>query len=300
MPPRSPVVKVGRIAGEFAKPRSSPTEKRGDKELPSYRGDIVNGIAFTEEARRPDPRRQIEAYRHAAATLNLLRAFAHGGYASLGRVHQWMLGYVKDSPPSKEYEELADRISEALNFMRACGLDPESHPELRTTDFYTSHEGAAARLRAGDDPPQFDLRRLVLHLGPHAVDRRPHPPAGRRPRRILPRHQESDRAEMRAVAHGRRADGADRPPQPGQRARPAHPHLPLRRQQGARPAAGARPRGQARGTERGVGVRPDARQHGDLDQRLQDPPLRRHPRRGEGLLRRAAAEGTFRAASISR
>jgi 3-deoxy-7-phosphoheptulonate synthase len=134
-------VKVGRIAGEFAKPRSSPTEKRGEKELPSYRGDIVNGIDFTEEARRPDPRRQIEAYRHAAATLNLLRAFAHGGYASLGRVHQWMLGYVKDSAPSKEYEELADRISEALNFMRACGIDPESHPELRTTDFYTSHEG---------------------------------------------------------------------------------------------------------------------------------------------------------------
>jgi 3-deoxy-7-phosphoheptulonate synthase len=109
--------------------------------LPSYRGDIVNGIAFTEEARRPDPNRQIEAYRHAAATLNLLRAFAHGGYASLGRVHQWMLGYVKDSAPSKEYEELADRISEALNFMRAAGLDPDSHPELRTTNFYTSHEG---------------------------------------------------------------------------------------------------------------------------------------------------------------
>ena len=137
----SPVVKVGRIAGEFAKPRSSPLEKRDGVELPSYRGDIVNGIAFTEEARRPDPKRQVEAYRHSAATLNLLRAFAHGGYASLGRVHQWMLGYVKDSSPSQDYEELANRISEALNFMRACGIDPEHHPELRTTDFYTSHEG---------------------------------------------------------------------------------------------------------------------------------------------------------------
>ena len=136
----SPVVKVGRIAGQFAKPRSSPTEKRDGVELPSYRGDIVNGIEFTPEARVPDPRRQIEAYRQSAATLNLLRAFAHGGYANLASVHQWMLGFVKDSPQSRRYMELADRISEALDFMRACGLDLESHPELRATELYTSHE----------------------------------------------------------------------------------------------------------------------------------------------------------------
>ncbi len=121
----SPVVKVGRIAGQFAKPRSSPTEKKGDVELPSYRGDIVNGNEFTPEARIPDPRRQIEAYRQSAATLNLLRAFAHGGYANLATVHQWMLGFVKDSPQARRYQELADRISEALGFMRACGLDLE-------------------------------------------------------------------------------------------------------------------------------------------------------------------------------
>jgi 3-deoxy-7-phosphoheptulonate synthase len=136
----SPVVKVGRIAGQFAKPRTSPTEKRDGRELPSYRGDIVNDSAFTPEARTPDPRRQIEAYRLSAATLNLLRAFAHGGYASLARVHEWMLGFVKEAPQSHHYQELANRISEALNFMRACGIDPERHPELRTTDFYTSHE----------------------------------------------------------------------------------------------------------------------------------------------------------------
>src|SRR5579875_1430057 len=136
----SPVVKVGRIAGQFAKPRSAPTEKRDGKELPSYRGDIVNDIAFTPEARTPDPRRQIEAYRQSAATLNLLRAFAQGGYANLASVRQWMLGFVKDSPQSRRYVELSDRISEALEFMQACGLDLESHPELRTTDFYTSHE----------------------------------------------------------------------------------------------------------------------------------------------------------------
>jgi 3-deoxy-7-phosphoheptulonate synthase len=136
----SPVVKVGRIAGQFAKPRTSPVEKRGTVELPVYRGDIINGTDFMAEARIPDPRRQLEAYRQSAATLNLLRAFAQGGYANLGNVRQWMLGFVKDSPQSRRYAELSDRISETLGFMQACGLDLESHPELRTTDFYTSHE----------------------------------------------------------------------------------------------------------------------------------------------------------------
>jgi 3-deoxy-7-phosphoheptulonate synthase len=133
-------VKVGRIAGQFAKPRSSPLEKIGDVELPSYRGDIVNDIAFTAQSRTPDPQRQLMAYRQSAATLNLLRAFATGGFANLGSVHQWMLGFLRDSPQSRRYKELADRISDALNFMRACGLDLESHPELRATDIYTSHE----------------------------------------------------------------------------------------------------------------------------------------------------------------
>ena len=136
----SPVVKIGRIAGQFAKPRSAPTEKRGDVELPSYRGDIINDNEFTAEARVPDPRRMLSAYRQSAATLNLLRAFAQGGYANLASVQQWMLGFVKDSPQSKRYLELSNRISESLDFMRACGLDLESHPELSTTDFYTSHE----------------------------------------------------------------------------------------------------------------------------------------------------------------
>ncbi len=135
-----PVVKVGRIAGQFAKPRSSPTERQNDVELPTYRGDIINDNAFTKEARTPDPRRQVEAYRQSAATLNLLRAFSTGGYANLSNAHQWMLGFVKDSPQSHRYEELSARITESLDFMRACGIDPETHPEMRTTDFYTSHE----------------------------------------------------------------------------------------------------------------------------------------------------------------
>jgi 3-deoxy-7-phosphoheptulonate synthase len=136
----SPVVKVGRIAGQFAKPRSAGDETIGGVTLPSYRGDIINDIAFTAAGRAPDPQRQIMAYRQAAATLNLLRAFATGGYANLENVHQWMLGFIKETPQSSRYQELADRISQALDFMRACGLDPEAHPELRTTTLYTSHE----------------------------------------------------------------------------------------------------------------------------------------------------------------
>ncbi len=136
----SPVVKVGRIAGQFAKPRSAPTEKKGGVELPSYRGDIINGADFTSEARNPDPQRQIEAYRQSAATLNLIRAFAMGGYADLERVHQWNMGFVKDSPQGHRYQELADRIAETLGFMRACGITSDNTPQLRTTNFYTSHE----------------------------------------------------------------------------------------------------------------------------------------------------------------
>jgi len=136
----SPVVKVGRIAGQFAKPRSSPTEKKDGIELPSYRGDIINDIAFTPESRTPDPRRQMDAYRQSAATLNLLRAFAKGGYASVENVHRWMMQSVTDSPQSKAYADLADRVSGALDFMRACGLTFAVDSALGTTDFYTSHE----------------------------------------------------------------------------------------------------------------------------------------------------------------
>ncbi len=135
-----PVVKVGRVAGQFAKPRSAATETIDGVELPSYRGDIVNDIAFTPDARVPDPVRQLDAYRQSAATLNLLRAFATGGYANLENAHRWMLGFIKDTPQSHRYGELADRISQTIGFMRAIGLDPESHPELRSTEFYTSHE----------------------------------------------------------------------------------------------------------------------------------------------------------------
>jgi 3-deoxy-7-phosphoheptulonate synthase len=135
-----PVVKVGRIAGQFAKPRSSDIEAKGDVSLPSYRGDIINGIEFDEKSRIPDPARQEMAYRQSAATLNLLRAFAQGGYASLENVHKWMLGFVADSPQAAKYEALANRITETMDFMRAVGITSDSNYALRETDFYTSHE----------------------------------------------------------------------------------------------------------------------------------------------------------------
>jgi 3-deoxy-7-phosphoheptulonate synthase len=135
-----PVVKVGRMAGQFAKPRSAPTEAQGGVELPSYRGDIVNGIEFDAAARRPDPDRLLRSYNQAAATLNLLRAFAQGGFADLHKVHQWNLQFVANSPQGQRYDALATRIDETLDFMKACGITPEDVNALRETDFYTSHE----------------------------------------------------------------------------------------------------------------------------------------------------------------
>ena len=135
-----PVVKVGRLAGQFAKPRSAATETRHGVTLPSYRGDIVNDLDFSPAARQPDPRRQLRAYAQSAATLNLLRALAQGGFADLHRVQQWNLDFLRASPQGARYQDLADRISETLAFMRACGLDAATDPQVRQVSFYTSHE----------------------------------------------------------------------------------------------------------------------------------------------------------------
>jgi 3-deoxy-7-phosphoheptulonate synthase len=135
-----PVVKLGRIAGQFGKPRSEQTETRSGVTLPSYRGDNINDMEFTLEARTPDPERLLKAYAQSASTLNLIRAFANGGYADLHNVHRWMVGFVADSPQGKRYQEIADRISEAIDFMEACGITPQSVPQVRQVDVYTSHE----------------------------------------------------------------------------------------------------------------------------------------------------------------
>ncbi len=134
-----PVVKVGRMAGQFAKPRSAPTETVDGVELPSYRGDIINELDFTPEARIPDPRKMLQAYTQAAATLNLLRAFSTGGYADVHQVHQWTLGFT-ESQKAAQYRDLANRISDTLDFMKAAGVDSDRAHTLQTVDFYTSHE----------------------------------------------------------------------------------------------------------------------------------------------------------------
>ncbi len=135
-----PVIKVGRMAGQFAKPRSAPTEVQGGVELPSYRGDIINDLDFTAAARLPDPERMLRAYTQAAATLNLLRAFSTGGYADVNQVHSWTLGFT-ESEKAEKYREMANRITDALDFMRAAGIDAQTAHSLRTVEFYTSHEG---------------------------------------------------------------------------------------------------------------------------------------------------------------
>lgn len=134
-----PVIKVGRMAGQFAKPRSAPTETVNGEELPSYRGDIINELAFTAEARIPDPARMLQAYTQAAATLNLLRAFSTGGYADVHQVHSWTLGFT-ESEKAERYREMANRITDTLDFIKAAGVDGRSAPSLQSVEFYTSHE----------------------------------------------------------------------------------------------------------------------------------------------------------------
>ena len=135
-----PVVKMGRVAGQFAKPRSEENETKGGETLPIYRGDIINGMDFNAGSRTPDPERMIRAYNQSAATLNLLRAFAQGGYADLAKVHSWNLDFIKDSPLGERYEQMATAIDQALAFMKACGISGETVPAMRETDFYTCHE----------------------------------------------------------------------------------------------------------------------------------------------------------------
>jgi 3-deoxy-7-phosphoheptulonate synthase len=167
---RKPVVKVGRIAGQFAKPRSSGVEQIGDVELPSYRGDIINGMGFTPEERIPDPQRLLRAYNQSASTLNLLRAFAGGGYADLYNIHRWTQGFA-DGGAAAQYRELADKIAEALAFMEAVGVTPETHPDLSRVEVFTSHEALLLNVESaltrldGASGEWFDTSAHMLWIG---------------------------------------------------------------------------------------------------------------------------------------
>jgi 3-deoxy-7-phosphoheptulonate synthase len=173
-----PVVKVGRMAGQFAKPRSEATETIDGVTLPSYRGDNINGMEFDPAVRTPDPERLLKAYGQSSATLNLLRAFAGGGYADLYNIHRWTLGFVADSPLGARYRELSDKITEALTFMAAIGVTPESQPDLHRVEFFTAHEAlllgyeeALTRvdsigLKVGPTLEPDELMRLIDALNP--------------------------------------------------------------------------------------------------------------------------------------
>jgi 3-deoxy-7-phosphoheptulonate synthase len=163
-----PVVKVGRMAGQFAKPRSNDTETRGDVTLPAYRGDAVNGLEFTEASRTPDPQRLVKVYNTSAATLNLVRAFTQGGFADLRRVHEWNKGFIKDSTFGDKYEQVASEIGRALSFMESAGVDPD---EFKAVDFYASHEAliieyekALTRIDSRTDLP-YDVSGHFIWIG---------------------------------------------------------------------------------------------------------------------------------------
>ena len=168
-----PVVKIGRIAGQFAKPRSSPMETRDGVELPSFRGEAVNGLEFTPESRRPDPDRMLRTYHSSAGTLNLCRAFTTGGYADLHQAHAWNQDFVAQSPAGQRYEQLAAEIDRALAFMSACGIDPE---ELHGVDFYSSHEAlileyerALTRIDSRTGTP-YDVSAHLVWIGERTRD----------------------------------------------------------------------------------------------------------------------------------
>ena len=226
-----PVVKVGRIAGQFAKPRSEDTETQNGVTLPSYRGDNINSIEFDAKGRVPDPGRLLQAYGQSAATLNLLRAFATSSYADVHNVHRWTLDFIAGSPTSERYRALASRISEALAFMEACGITPEMVPQLRTTDFYTSHEA----LFLGYEQA---MTRVNSTSGDWCCTSAHMVWIGDRTRQAdgahieyLPRHQEPDRTEMRAEPCRGRSAAPDRYPEPRRQAGPVNPDLPLRLRQ---------------------------------------------------------------------
>ena len=209
-----PVVKIGRIAGQFAKPRSSPNETIGGVELPSYRGDIINGIEFTPEAAHARSAPAARGLSPVGGDAEPAARLRHGRLRQ-PRERASLDARLRQGQPAVA---AATRNSPTASPRRStscapCGLDPETHPEMRTTDFYTSHEALLLGYEEAMTRVDSTIGRLVRHIGPHDLDRRPHPPARPRPCRILPRHQEPDRAEMRSVAQAGRALEADRHPQ---------------------------------------------------------------------------------------
>ena len=281
-----PVVKVGRIAGQFAKPRSADTERIGDVELQSFRGHMVNDEAFEAEARRPDPERLVAAYQQSASTLNLLRAFTKGGFADLSQVHLWNQQFVASSGEGQRYERIASEIDRALRFMAACGIDLAAEQGLHQVDFFTSHEAlilpyeecltrvdsltgdwydcSAHMVWVGDRTRQLDGAHLEFVAGINN-------PVGVK---VGP-----DCSPDEVVALCERLN-------PDRVAGPPHAHHPPRIRAHHRAAPGPGASGRGRGPRRRVDLRPHAREHVHQRGWPQDQALRRHPLRAALVLRR--------------
>ena len=209
-----PVIKVGRIAGQFAKPRTEPTEVVDGVEMLSFRGHIVHSDEPTVDARIPDPERLVHAYYQAASTLNLLRAFTKGGFADLTHVHTWNREFVASSPAGQRYEALAGEIERALRFMQAIGIDLTRTPSLHEVDVWTSHEGLLLEYEEALTRTDSLTGRPVRLLRAHALDRPAHARAQRRPRRVLLRGRQSGRSQARAGCDDRRCPRAGRTVEP--------------------------------------------------------------------------------------
>ena len=272
-----PVVKVGRIAGQFAKPRSAPTERIGDVDLPSFRGHMVNDEAFDEEARRPDPARLVAAYQQSASTLNLLRAFTKGGFADLSQVHLWNQQFVASSTEGQRYERIAAEIDRALHFMAACGIDLSAEVGLQQVDFWTSHEALILPYEecltrmdslSGD---WFDCSAHLLWVGD-------------RTRQLDGAHVEflSGLGNPLGVKIGPTTSPDDvvqlcERLNPARDSRTPHPHHAVRGRQDRRPPPTADSGRRGLRASCRVGVRPHARQHLHQRRRAQDPSFQRHP-----------------------
>ena len=265
-----PVIKLGRLAGQFAKPRSSDVEVQDSVTLPSYRGDMINDMVFDAASRQPDPGRMVQAYNQSAATLNLLRAFAQGGYADLHEVHRWNLEFVSTGQTAERYRALASRIDEAMAFMEACGLTSETTPQLRETDFYTSHEALLlgyeeAMVRVDSTSGGwYDTSAHMVWIG----DRTRHPDGA---------HVEF----MRGIANPvgiktgpsqtpGRTSPFDRHPQPTQQRRTAGSDQPHGTRPGGKTFAIPGTRGETRGTKGCLDMRSHARQYHQEQDWLQD------------------------------
>ena len=281
-----PVVKVGRIAGQYAKARTSPTEPGGDGEIPSFRGHMIHDDAPTAEARIPDPERMVAAYYHATSTLNLVRAFTKGGFADLLRVHEWNQEFVASSVEGRRYERLAAEIERALLFMAACGIDVVAEQKLHQVDVWTSHEGLvldyeeALTRRDSTTGDWYDCSAHMLWIG-------------ERTRKLDGAHVEffsgvNNPLGVKVGPDGdrRRADRDLRTAQPRADARPADPRFADGSGARLRAPAAAPPRRAGDRASRRVGLRPDARERLQDGFGREDPPLRRDHGRDRGLLRR--------------